>query len=227
MPLQQDGPSLALQCSGYIKHKREGHGIHLSCPITNKTIHQAESLFVNDTDLEHFDMNRLETVKEAKGALQESIHNWGWLLITTGGALKQAKRFYHLISFSWKTDGTWHYDTNERWLDLEILVLLEDGTFAPIEHFPITSAMKTLGQMTCPTRDSNSAIVQMQVKAQGKQTAWRAHHLFPGQAILAGGFLWYHQQYTMICCLCVAFEDPLKKKSGNWIGDFMELASLK
>ncbi len=74
-------------------HKRKGHGIHLSCPITKRTIHLAGTLFVDETDLEHFDMTKVETVVEAQAALKNSIHNWGWLLIATVGALKPAKFF--------------------------------------------------------------------------------------------------------------------------------------
>jgi hypothetical protein len=68
-------------------HKRKGHGVHLKCPITAKHIHLVGTLFVDDTDLEHFNMKKIETVTEAHEALQRSIHNWGKLLIATGGAL--------------------------------------------------------------------------------------------------------------------------------------------
>jgi hypothetical protein len=81
-------------------HKRKGHGVHLSCPITKRTIHLAGTLFVDDTDLEHFDMTKVKTVIEAHTTLQRSIRNWGRLLIATGGALQPAKSFYHLILFS-------------------------------------------------------------------------------------------------------------------------------
>ncbi len=56
-------------------HKRKGHGIHLSGPITKRTIHLAGTLFVNDTDLEHFEMKKVETIREAHAAIQSSIHN--------------------------------------------------------------------------------------------------------------------------------------------------------
>ncbi len=148
-------------------HKRKGHAIHLSCPITKRTIDLAGTLFVDDTDLEHFDMNKVNTIIEAHATLQSSIHNWGWLLIATGGALKPAKCFYHLILFLWNPDGTWWYDTNDRQSDLKIMVPLEDGMLTTIEHLPITAPTKTLGQMTCPTGSSDGAIAQMQEKAKG------------------------------------------------------------
>ncbi len=95
-------------------HKRKGHGVYLSCPITKRTIHLAGILFVNDTDLEHIDMTKVKTIIEVHAALQNSIRNWGRLLIATSGALKPAKCFYHLISFSWNPDGTWQYESNDR-----------------------------------------------------------------------------------------------------------------
>jgi hypothetical protein len=142
-------------------HKRMGHGVHLECPITKTALHLVGTLFVDDTDLEHFDITKMEMVTEAHNALQRSIHNWGKILIATGGALKPAKCFYHLISFSWQPDSTWRYDSNENIAELRIMVPLEDGTAAAIEHLPATTSTKTLGQMTCPTGSSGGAITRM------------------------------------------------------------------
>jgi len=52
-------------------------------------------------------------VYEAHIAMQESILNWGKLLIASGGSLKPAKCFYNLISFKWKKDGSWDYKHHE------------------------------------------------------------------------------------------------------------------
>jgi hypothetical protein len=136
-------------------HKRKGHGVHLLCPITKTPLHLASTLFVDDTDLKHFNMNKSETIEEAHEALQDSNHNWGQILIATGGALKPAKCFYHLISFSWKADGSWKYNDNEKHPDLSVMAPVEDGTSATIEHLPVTAPTKTLGQMTCPTGKGN------------------------------------------------------------------------
>jgi hypothetical protein len=96
--------------------------------------------------------------------LQESITNWGWLLIATGGTLKPAKCFYHIFSFAWKQDRSWRYEANESRADLGIIAPLADGTSAPIKHLPVTMPTKTLGQMTCPTGCSQGAILQMKEK---------------------------------------------------------------
>jgi hypothetical protein len=147
--------------------KRKGHGIHLICSITKKNLHLVGTLIVDDTDLEHLDMNKVETIAEVHAALQNSIHNWGRILIATGGALKPAKCFYHLISFTWKPDGMWQYSSNDKRSNMNILVPIEDGLLAAIKHLPVTTPTKTLGQMTCLTGSSNGAIAQMNKKAQG------------------------------------------------------------
>jgi hypothetical protein len=125
------------------------------------------TIFVDDADLKHFNMNKSETIEEAHAALQESICNWGWILIATGESLKPAKWFYHLMYFSWKTDGSWKYNDNEKHPELSVMVPLEDGTCATIKHLLVTVPTKTLGQMTCPTGSSDGAIVQMKENAQG------------------------------------------------------------
>jgi hypothetical protein len=68
--------------------------------------------------------------------------------------------------FSWKPDGDWKYDSNESLPDLSIVVPLADRTLASIEPLPVSTPTKTLGQMTCPTRHSTGAIMQMKEKAQ-------------------------------------------------------------
>ncbi len=121
---------------------------------------------MDDTDVEHLNLNKSETRDEAHQALQDSIINWGDLLNAKGGALKPAKCFYHIISFLWKPDGTWRYDDNEANTNLKILVPLGDGSRAEIEHLPVSAPTKTLRQMTCPTGSSEGALMQMREKAQ-------------------------------------------------------------
>ncbi len=49
---------------------------------------------------------------------------------------------------------------------LSIVVPVVDGTLASIEHLPVSTPTKTLGQITCPTGCSTGAIMQMKEKAQ-------------------------------------------------------------
>ena len=61
---------------------------------------------MDDADVLHINMEADESVEDTYLALQESVSNWGNLLIASEGALKPVKCFYHLISFNWKADGS-------------------------------------------------------------------------------------------------------------------------
>ncbi len=147
-------------------HKRKGHGAHFIAPISDISGHIVGGIFVDDTDLVHVNMQVMETILEAHSWLQESVINWGHLLIATGGALKPSKCSLYLISFKWKADGTWVYEDNVIQPDLAIGVPLADGCLVEIEHLPVSSAVKTLGSMMCPTGSSTAALGQMQQQGQ-------------------------------------------------------------
>ena len=66
-------------------HKKKGHGVRITTPISKLDLHLAGSLFVNDTDLMHLDTHKSETALEAMEALQDAVTNWGCLLIAMGG----------------------------------------------------------------------------------------------------------------------------------------------
>ncbi len=157
-------------------------------------------------------MTKIETVMEAHDALQHSIHNLGRILIATGGALEPAKCFYHLISFSWQPDGTWRYNTNEHCPELKVMVPLEDGTAAAIEHPLVTTPTKTLNQMTRPTGSSEGAITQMQEKVQGwlaKATASKLNQR--NQSFLLEKQVWPGVSFgiSSVCALFATLEDCL------------------
>ena len=87
-------------------HKKKGHGVRITTPISKIDLHLASLLFVDDTDLMHLDTRKTKTALEAMSILQNAVTNWGHLLIASGGALKPAKCFYHLILFKWMANGT-------------------------------------------------------------------------------------------------------------------------
>jgi hypothetical protein len=146
-------------------HKRKGHGAKFLCPISKLNCHIAGVIFVDDTDLIHINMYANEGVDETLLHLQESITNWGRLLLATGGALKPCKCFYYLISFEWREDGSWRYAENETNEEYQIRVPLADGSMAEIEQYGANVPSKTLGSMTCPTGSGEGAIVAMQEKS--------------------------------------------------------------
>ena len=65
--------------------KRKDYGTHLVNPISEGGLHVVGYIFVNDTDLEHFDVRRIEMAEEAHAKFQESIINWRRLLIAIEG----------------------------------------------------------------------------------------------------------------------------------------------
>ena len=146
-------------------HKKKGHGGHFLCPITKLKSHIAGVIYVDDTDLIHFRMDRYEDTTDSFFGLQEAIVNWGKLLLASGGALKPSKCFYHLISFKFKADGTWAYEDNVGNGEYHAVVPLADGSFASIEHLGVDEPTKTLGSMTCPSGCSKGAIKYMTQKA--------------------------------------------------------------
>jgi hypothetical protein len=148
-------------------HKRRGHGAKFLCPILLVRSNLAAVLFVDDTDVIHLDMTRQENTVEALHGQQENVYNWGKLLIATGGSLKPSKWFFHLVSFSWKPDGTWVYDSNEEDKEIQLKIPLPDGSLVPIRHCGVNEVHKTLGMMTCPLGSHEAPIAHMKEKAQG------------------------------------------------------------
>jgi hypothetical protein len=147
-------------------HKKNGHGATFLCPITGSFSRLSAILFVDDTDVIHFRMDADESALEAHQHLQDSILSWGNLLIATGGSLKPAKCFYHLISFAWNQKGQWSYSKNEDEDCLGIVIPQPDDTVVPITHLGVNDASKTLGSMTCPSGDTRAALARIQDKAQ-------------------------------------------------------------
>ncbi len=92
---QENGASLAAWLATSIPmiraHRWKGHGAKFLAPISGLSCHLIGGLFVDDTDLFHLDMQRIETAEEAHARLQESVINWGRLLLATRGGIKTSK----------------------------------------------------------------------------------------------------------------------------------------
>ncbi len=146
--------------------RRKGNGAFFTTPISGLSTHLIGGLYVDDTDLIHVDMNKLEDLESAHRSLQEAVESWGKLLIATGGALKPIKCSYYLISFRWKKDGTWAYQDNTEDDDLRVEVPMADGSNATIDQLSVTNAIKTLGSMTCPSGCNKAALERMQQQGQ-------------------------------------------------------------
>ncbi len=59
-------------------------------------------------------MDKWQDAVDTFFGIQEAIINWGQLLLASGGALKPAKCFFHLILFKWNVDGKWFYKKMRR-----------------------------------------------------------------------------------------------------------------
>lgn len=147
-------------------HKRKGHGATFMCPITRVTTALAAILYVDDCDLIHLDMASEDSVFVTFEKMQESVLNWGRLLIAAGGAYKPVKCFYHLISFKWDRKGKWAYEENHEKDEFEMKVPMPDGSMAVIDHLSITTPKETLGVWSCPNGDATGALIAMKDKAQ-------------------------------------------------------------
>ncbi len=54
-------------------HKKKGHGTHFVCPITKLKSHIMGVIYVDDTDLIHFRMDKQEDTLDTVYGLQEAI----------------------------------------------------------------------------------------------------------------------------------------------------------
>ena len=83
--------------------------------------------------------------------LQESVQNWGKLLVTTGGALKPPQLFYTLLDFEWNEKGKWKYKLHHEDPRAQLYVLMLDETHEKIEHVSAHEAKETHGIYTYPS----------------------------------------------------------------------------
>ena len=108
-------------------HKKKGYDAYFTCPITKLKSHMASIIYMYDTDLVHFRMEKDQGKDESFFCLQEAITNWGKLLIASGGALKPIKCFFHLISFSWNEDERWTYENNKEEDEFQVVIIKHLG----------------------------------------------------------------------------------------------------
>jgi hypothetical protein len=147
-------------------HGKNGNGARFVAPMSLVKRSLSAILYVDDTDLLHLNMERNELVWEVRRSLQQSIDNWGKLLIATGGSLKPEKCFYHLLDFAWLEKGGWQYIAHHEDGQASITVPMPDGTAAPISHKAVDNAQKMLGVVTCPSGSSSGSLHQMKEKTQ-------------------------------------------------------------
>ena len=123
-------------------------------------------LFVDDTDLLHLDMAREETVSEAVDTIQESVTNWGKLLIATGGALKPIKCFSYLILIDWDKQGRWAYTNYENVEEAMLRVPMLDGIESTTDSLAYSVVKETLRVCTSLDGSGMASVKKMREKVE-------------------------------------------------------------
>ncbi len=208
---QENGASPADWCVISIMilraHGAKGHGAHFIAPLSQVRSSLSAILYVGDTNLLHLNMDGDETVFEAHAPLQCAIKNWGKLLIVMGGTLKPKKCFFHLIDFQWTRQGGWQYIGHHEDETAAVFVPLPDGSLAPIQHLAVDDAQKTLGIITCPSRNSTGSLTQMKEKTKkwlDALTSGRIHCCMMWFSV--DRQLWPSVKYGLCCSMATLSE---------------------
>ncbi len=117
-------------------HKRKGYGATFVCPVSRRVYKLAAILFVDDTDIIHMRHAHGPGGKCRGGATGSAagIISWGGLLMAAGGALKPETCFAYLVSYGWRPNSNWFYETNEGLPECGFSVPLPGDGRATIEH---------------------------------------------------------------------------------------------
>jgi hypothetical protein len=188
-------------------HGAKGHGAQFIAPMSQVRRSLSAILYVDGTDLLHLNMEGDESVQEVHMALQQSIENWGKLLIATGSTLKPDKCFFHLLDFAWTKNGGWQYVAHHEDDAAAITVSMPDGTMAPIAHKVVDDTQKTLGVVTCPLGNSMGSLQQMKEKTQTwlySFTAGCLHHQMMWFSVDCQ--LWPSVKYSLCCSMATLTE---------------------
>jgi hypothetical protein len=133
-----------------VTHKSLGHGAFFQTPISRENYDTAGVLYVDDVDL--FMMRSSLVTRELWEEVAASTEGWTKLLAVPGGSGKGEKCFGYLLDYEWDDSGAWQYAPVP---DMELDIVLPDGTKEGIALLPHTSARFTLGISTSPDGDDS------------------------------------------------------------------------
>jgi len=190
-------------------HNRRHSGASFLCPISATRKNVAGILFVDDTDLMHIDMTKPTLDTDIHYKMEASIHNWGRLLLATGGALKREKCSYTLISYAGDANSNWHYYDYSENDDFRMRVPAQDGRHQYIDHHPVSYAQKTLGILTSPNgsnRHSCSTCVTENVSRGSSKTTQLAEY---ANTVLATSRIRTRIQFRYLCGTLGGSEETL------------------
>jgi hypothetical protein len=148
-----------------------------------------------------------ETVEEAHAVLQAAVDSWSSLLIATGGALKPEKCFYHVISFVWDQKGKVSYEKNELKPEMQVTVLLPDGSRQPISHLSVDKELITLGVASCPSGLADAVLKNTKDKALEWANQCKNSHLCPRDVHFAVERKFWPKVKYGLCAITATYQD--------------------
>ena len=128
-------------------YKRLGHGMNTRYSISDRIFMLAALLYVDDTDKLHWSDIYGISDEEFLADVQSATTDWGMLIQATGGAIKQSKSFYYLLS--WKfSKGVPMLKPLTQLPSTPITIPQTDGSAVSISHKDAGESMVTLGVHT-------------------------------------------------------------------------------
>jgi hypothetical protein len=100
--------------------------------ITGALFSLAAVMYVDDTDLFQVAKCRYMSDEEFLAQVQQSVIDWGKLVQATGGALKQKKCWWYLLSFKFVM-GIPHYKSVSELPSMPLVIPQVDGSTVPIK----------------------------------------------------------------------------------------------
>ncbi len=140
-------------------YKQKGFGAKIRDPILGEVCISFGCSFVDDTDLYNMEEGRLNEVTAFHEESQQSINWWSAFLTATGGAIKDAKSFWYLLSYKC-SEGIWEYENNQRNITLQS----SEHNVVALTNYKHTHAVKTLGVLTEPCGGHASQLIAIRDK---------------------------------------------------------------
>ena len=177
-PAGQDRESMVMLGA----HRRAGHTVTITTPITRESTTQAGVWFVDDTNL-WAGLEESDDVESAVYKAQQGVTHWGRLLIATGGALKPEKCKWTVHDMVPQEDGTWEYrtinsglptdenddvdvDPEDALRTMRLTVPQASGDAVAIEQLMHSEAVENLGLFTRPDGVNEPHLNQVREKIE-------------------------------------------------------------
>jgi hypothetical protein len=144
-----------------------GHGIKFFSAYSLREFVIAAILYVDDTDLMHWDDTGKLTDDQFLAKVQDATMAWGKLVQATGGSLKPAKCFWYMIAWKFE-NGTPRMKKLRQLPATPVRIPQPDGSEVEIELKELTNPSETLGIHCTPSGDGSKHLAEL----LGKGLKW-------------------------------------------------------